>query len=79
MCPYKQLMQGVEDQDLGDILDLIIRELDMPRTLKGVGIGSDDLPGLAKNSLNDIWIKTNAYKITKEEEVIEILEAVSGE
>ena len=76
--PVKQLMQGVEDQDLGDILDLIIRELDMPRTLKDVGIGSDHVPGLAKNSLNDIWIKTNAYKITKEEEVMEILEAVSG-
>jgi alcohol dehydrogenase class IV len=81
--PVKELMQKsgntVKDQDLGDILDLIIRELEMPRTLSDVGIGSDQLPGLAKNSLNDIWIKTNAYKITKEEEVMEILEAVSGE
>ncbi|KAI1070365.1 hypothetical protein NW752_010395 [Fusarium irregulare] len=77
--PVEELIQGVDEQDLGGILDLIIRELDMPRTLRDVGIGSNHLPGLAKNSLNDIWIKTNAYRITKEEEVMEILEAVSGE
>jgi alcohol dehydrogenase class IV len=54
------------DVDLGDILDLIIRELEM------------SVLRLAANSLNDIWIKTNAYPITKEEEVLEILEAVAG-
>ncbi|SCO90384.1 related to Fe-containing alcohol dehydrogenase [Fusarium oxysporum] len=67
-----------EDVDLGDILDLIIRELEMPRTLKDVGVTSEHFPGLAENSLNDIWIKTNAYAITKTDEVMEILEAVAG-
>ncbi|KAJ4258118.1 hypothetical protein NW762_008259 [Fusarium torreyae] len=68
-----------KDVDLGDILDLIIRELGMPRTLKDVGVTSEHLPGLAANSLNDIWIKTNPYKITKEEEVLEILKDVTDD
>ncbi|KAM0396885.1 hypothetical protein ACHAQC_004407 [Fusarium culmorum] len=80
--PVKSLIDQVKmtdnEYDLGDILDLIIRELGMPRSLKDVGITADHLPGLAANSLNDIWIKTNAYKITKKEEVMEILEAVIG-
>ncbi|KAF5667046.1 alcohol dehydrogenase [Fusarium heterosporum] len=66
------------EMDLGDILDLVIRELEMPRTLKNVGVATDKLPGLAENSLNDIWIKTNPYKITKKEEVMEILKLVGG-
>ncbi|KAL9561870.1 hypothetical protein ACKAV7_013793 [Fusarium commune] len=72
----KKVSEG--EVDLGDILDLIIRELEMPRTLKDVGVTSDHFPGLAANSLNDIWIKTNAYAITKKEEGMEILEAVAG-
>jgi alcohol dehydrogenase class IV len=50
----------------------------MPRTLEAVDVTSDSFKALAANSLSDPWIKTNAYPITMEEEVIEILEAVSG-
>ncbi|KAL2205520.1 Dehydroquinate synthase-like protein [Sarocladium strictum] len=64
--------------DLGDILDLIIRELGMPRTLKDVGVGREHFETLATNSLHDLWIKTNAYPITKKEEILEILEEVHG-
>ncbi|KAL5611041.1 hypothetical protein FOBRF1_007158 [Fusarium oxysporum] len=67
-----------EEPDLGDVLDLIIRELGMPRTLEAVGVTPDSFKILAANSLSDLWIKTNAYPITRGEEVIEILEAVSG-
>ncbi|RGP77031.1 alcohol dehydrogenase [Fusarium longipes] len=80
--PVRLLMDEKEmsdtNYDLADILDLIIRELGMPRSLKDVKITSDQLPGLAANSLNDIWIRTNAYEITKKEEVMEILEAATG-
>jgi alcohol dehydrogenase class IV len=62
--------------DLGDILDLVVRELGMPRTLKDVGVGRDKLEGLARNSLTDHWIKTNAKPITEMEQVMEILEMV---
>jgi len=62
--------------DLGDILDVVIRELGMPRTLKAVNVGRDQLEALAKNSLTDHWIKTNAKPITEKEQVWEILEMV---
>lgn len=68
--------ENLENIDLGDILDLIFREIGMPRTLKDVGIGRDKLDGLAKNSLKDHWIKTNAKPITEKEQVMEILEMV---
>ena len=69
--------RGLSDPDLGDILDVIIRELELPRTLKDVGIGPDKLDLLAGNSLEDIWIKTNPVPITEIAQVMEILEAVA--
>jgi alcohol dehydrogenase class IV len=69
---------GASKADLGDLLDIIIRELGMPRTLKEVGVGRDKFDALAKNSLEDIWIKTNAKPITEKEQVLEILEMVAG-
>lgn len=65
--------KAVEDLDLGDILDLIIRALSMPRTLKAVGVGSDKLDGLAKNTLTDKWAATNPQPITTKAQVLEIL------
>ncbi len=62
--------------DLGDILDVIFRELEMPRTLKEVNVSRDQMDGLAVNSLKDMWIKTNAKPIERKEEVMEILEMV---
>ncbi|VUC37784.1 unnamed protein product [Clonostachys rosea] len=62
--------------DLGDVLDLIIRRLGMPRSLEAVGVGSDKFEELAVNILHDLWIRTNAYPITRKEEVLEILQEV---
>ncbi|KIW62998.1 hypothetical protein PV04_09881 [Phialophora macrospora] len=59
--------------DLGDILDVVIRELDMPRTLSAVNVGRDKFDVLAVNSLHDLWIKTNAFPITEKDQVLEIL------
>ena len=71
-----RLISGRNDPDLGDILDAVIRELGMPRTLKDVGVGKDKLDLLAENSLKDHWIKTNAVPITEKSQVMEILEIV---
>ncbi|KAH7134429.1 hypothetical protein EDB81DRAFT_99089 [Dactylonectria macrodidyma] len=68
----KQLQR--EAIDVGDILDAIISALEMPRSLKAVGIGAEKLPILAKNSLDDIWIRTNPIPITEESQVREILD-----
>jgi len=70
----RRLMTSNKDPDLGDILDAVVRELGMPRTLKDVKIGRDKLDLLAENSLKDHWILTNAIPITQKEQVMEILE-----
>jgi hypothetical protein len=61
---------------LGDVLDLYIRALGMPRSLEEVGVGREKLEGLAVNALKDHWIQTNPIKITEKEQVMEILRMV---
>ena len=63
--------------DLGDILDVIIRALELPRTLTELGIKKDVFPSLAELSLVDIWSPTNPVPLVKAEQVLEILEAVT--
>lgn len=62
--------------DLGDVLDAIIRELGMPRSLADVGIGRDKLDMLAENSLHDPLCQSNPVPLTKKSQVLEILEMV---
>ncbi|KAJ9406604.1 hypothetical protein DTO045G8_5552 [Paecilomyces variotii] len=71
--------RNVSNPDLGDILDAVIRELEMPRSLKDVNVGRDKLDVLATNSLHDLWIKTNAVPITEKSQVMEILEIAVGD
>lgn len=66
----------VDDMDLGDLIDLVIRALGMPRTLTDVGVAQDKFDMLAKNTLTDQWAATNATPITTKEQVLEILEMV---
>lgn len=68
--------KNVNEIELGDILDLVIRALGMPRTLQTVGVGKDKLDGLAENTLHDRWAGTNAKPITEKGHVLEILEMV---
>ncbi|OKL59080.1 hypothetical protein UA08_05626 [Talaromyces atroroseus] len=65
--------------DLADLLDVVIRELGMPRSLKAVGVGRDKLDVVAKNSLDDRCCKSNPVPLTEKEQVLEILEMVVGE
>lgn len=62
-----------ESADLGDLLHVIFRALGMPRTLTEKGIGRDKFDLLAKNSLEDVLVKTNPAKLD-EKDVKEILE-----
>jgi alcohol dehydrogenase class IV len=64
--------------DLGDVLDAVIRELGMPRSLKDVGVGRDKLDLLAENSLHDRWCQTNPVPLKEKSQVLEILEMVVG-
>ena len=62
--------------DLGDILDAVIRELGLPRSLADVGIGRDKLDMLAENSLHDPQCQSNPVPLTEKAQVLEILEMV---
>ena len=65
--------------DLGDALDVIIRVLQMPRDLKSVGIGRENLEQIAGNCLKDPWCRTNPVPLTEKKQVLEILEMVVGD
>ncbi|KAL4871428.1 hypothetical protein BDV12DRAFT_206550 [Aspergillus spectabilis] len=65
-----------KDADLGDVLDAVIRELGMPRSLRDVGVGRDKLDKLAQNSLADRWCRANPVPLNEKEQVLEILELV---
>ncbi|RAL09512.1 iron-containing alcohol dehydrogenase [Aspergillus homomorphus CBS 101889] len=70
--------KDLEQLDLGDVLDAVIRELGMPRSLAEVGIGRQHLDRLAENSLHDRWCQTNPVPLTEKSQVLEILEMVVG-
>ena len=59
--------------DLGDLLDVIFRALEMPRTLTEMGIGRDKFDMLSKNSLADICVQNNPAPLD-DSNVREILE-----
>ena len=60
--------------DLGDLIDVIVRQLGLPRTLSEVKVGRDKFKQLAVNSLEDASCQMNPLPLTKEEQVLEILE-----
>ncbi len=64
--------------DLGDLLDVIIRRLGLPRTLKEVGIDEDQIEQLSKRTLDDFWAPTNPIPLTDPAQVKEILKMVVG-
>ncbi|KAI2626451.1 putative Fe-containing alcohol dehydrogenase [Hypoxylon sp. NC1633] len=61
--------------DLGDLMDAIIRVLELPRTLKEFGIGEDKIGNIAEHSLKDRRVKTNPAPLDKGG-VLEILRMV---
>ena len=65
--------------DLGDALDVVFKELGMPRSLKDVDVGVDKLDSLATGSLQDRWCKTNPIPLKTKEQVMEILQLVIGD
>lgn len=68
-----------ETSDLGDADRAIFNALGMPKTLKDVGVERKHWPTIASNSLRDWFCTMNFIPLTKEEQVIEILEMVSGD
>lgn len=68
-----------EKADAGDVVGAFISELGMPRTLKHVGVGREQLDSLADNAMRDRWIPTNPVPLKDRVQVLEILEMAMGE
>ena len=66
-----------EKADLGNALDAIIRELQMPRSLESVGVGRENMDDIAESCLNDPWCKTNPVPLIDKTQVLEILAMVA--
>jgi alcohol dehydrogenase class IV len=63
LAESKGLKEGTAD--LGDLLDVLVRGLGMPRTLAEVGVGRHRLEQLAEYSLLDVWSATNPVPLTE--------------
>jgi alcohol dehydrogenase class IV len=55
------------------LADRLIRALDMPRSLRQVGLGEKDLDPLAGYVLQDIWCGTNPKPINDRAAIVEFL------
>ena len=66
---------GQTGENAANVLDVFIRDLGMPRTLRDVKIVESDLPRLAKNCMLDDWTYSNPRPIKGPEQVMEILRA----
>lgn len=80
MCRELFSSKGLREgqADLGDLLDVVIRKLGMPRTLREKGITGEKVHELARMSLKDTWLATNPVPLTTEHEVLKVLEMVRG-
>jgi alcohol dehydrogenase class IV len=63
----------------GDVLAAIISALELPGSLKDVGVGRDKFDALAHNCLKDRWLKTNAVPLIEKNQVLEILDMAAGD
>ena len=75
---FKKVGLSQDKADLGDLLDVIIRTLGLPRTLKEVDIGADQIDKLSKRTLDDFWAPTNPIPLMDAAQVKSILEMVVG-
>lgn len=69
---------GDASRPASQMLDALIRQLGMPRTLKEVGVEEKDLDLIANYTLEDIWGRTNPRTIKNADDVMEILRAAMG-
>lgn len=78
LCADLCRQNGLSEEmaDLGDLLNVIIRALGMPRTLKEKGVTGDRVKDLARMSLKDTWLATNPIPLRTEQQVMEVLNMV---
>jgi maleylacetate reductase len=63
--------------DAADVVAALVTELGLPCRLEDVGVKREQFPAIAAKAMHDSWIHTNPRKITRPEQVLEILEAAA--
>jgi maleylacetate reductase len=65
---------GQPGKDAGDVLDVFIRNLGMPRSLREVKVGPEHFDSIAKAAMATPWVPRNPRRIDGPADVREILE-----
>ncbi|MBN1258106.1 MAG: iron-containing alcohol dehydrogenase, partial [Planctomycetes bacterium] len=71
------LLCGIVKQDIAEFCTTLLQNVGLPGDLSGLGAKAEDLPILAKESVNTASTKTNPRPV-RETDIIEILERVFG-
>ena len=56
-------------------VESLTAEVGLPQRLRDVGVGRDDLPGVAAHTLGDQSVATNPRAVTAVDDVLGVLEA----
>ncbi|KAF2141779.1 uncharacterized protein K452DRAFT_228075 [Aplosporella prunicola CBS 121167] len=63
-----------EDVGLGDVLEAVVGALGLPGRLRERGVPREKFEELASSAVKDKWCQTSVVPVTREEQVVEILE-----
>ena len=65
---------GQPDRPASELVDVFIRSLGMPRSLREVNVDSDRLQQVAEYTMLDLWARTNPRPVTGAADVLPVLE-----
>ena len=65
---------GAPGADAGDAVAALIARLELPRTLRDVGVHRDQLKIIAELTMDDPWTPTNPRPVNGPGDILEILE-----
>ncbi len=68
---------GHPGEDAADVIANFVAELGQPGKLSAVGVTRDQFAMIADHAMHDSWLHTNPRKITRVEQVLEILESAA--
>jgi maleylacetate reductase len=68
---------GRPGADAADVISAFLGELGLPRSLREVDVTRERFDAIVEHTMHDEWLHSNPRKITKPEQVLEILEAAA--
>ena len=68
---------GHPGEDAAEVISAFLGELGLPRSLREVDVTREKFDVIVEHTMHDEWLHSNPRKITKPEQVIEILDAAA--